>query len=328
MKLSIIIVSYNEIQYLSQAIESCLNQDCDFPFEIIIGDDGSTDGSIDVIQQYREKYPDKIRYFVMDRSDAVDVIPSIRVSNVLKRGFQEAVGAYITVLSGDDLLLDTNKLSVQVEYLEKHPHFASTYTDFKMFWNDGREIPVVMRADHCRAVFLSSLYMHISCFVFRRAALDYLLDRFCDDTGLIFSIFCAGKSKRLPQLAFGYRQRDYSIIQSADTLELNILELALCQDVVNRSGLKSSTLSRFAKPMRYVFDRREKLQDEKYRKYLASCSRYGHNYLGEIAQFDSLSTAEQRKLKQLMLTGMISHGLYLVIRKIETGIRLICPQKD
>ena len=197
-----------------------------------------------------------------------------------------------------------------------------------MFWNDGREKPAVMRTDCCRALFWGSVYMHISCFVFHRAALDYLLDRFCDDIGLIFSIFCAGKSKHLSQLAFGYRQRDYSIMHSSDELELNILEVAICQDVVNRSGPKSSSLARFAKSMRYVFNHREKLQDEKYRKYLASCSQYGHNYLGEIAQFDSLSAAQKRKLKQLLLISMASHYLYVIMRKIETGIRLICPQKD
>ena len=85
MKLSIVIVSYNEKEYLPEAIESCLNQDCDFPFEIIIGDDGSDDGSIELIKQYQSCYPDKIRYFVMDRPESKDIIPALRVSNVIKR---------------------------------------------------------------------------------------------------------------------------------------------------------------------------------------------------------------------------------------------------
>lgn len=323
MKLSIIILSYNEAQYLSQAIESCLNQDCNFPFEIVIVDDGSTDGSIDIIKQYQAKYTDRIRYFVMDRSDATDVIPSIRASNALKRGFQESSSAYFTVLSGDDLLLDTHKVSVQVEYLEKHPDFASTYTDYKKFWDDGREIPCMMHTDRSRVVFWSGLYMHISCFVFRREALDYLLDRFCDDTGLIFSIFRTGKSKHLSGIAFGYRQREYSIMQKASILELNILEMALCQDVVNQSGMKSSTLSRYEKPMRYVFDHREELNSEKYRKYINSCSQYSNNYLGEIAKFDCLPSTSRRKLKRLMLVGFVLHLCFKIMCKIETIVRMI-----
>ena len=52
MVLSIILVSYNEVSYIREAIESCINQKIDTDFEVIIGDDGSTDGSIDVIKEY------------------------------------------------------------------------------------------------------------------------------------------------------------------------------------------------------------------------------------------------------------------------------------
>jgi glycosyltransferase involved in cell wall biosynthesis len=101
MKLSIIIVSYNESRFLEKAVGSCLDQDYD-DYEIIIGDDGSDDGSVDIIKRYAET--NNIKYFVMERN-AKYYIPSIRVSDIIKRALEIADGQYVCVLSGDDFLL-------------------------------------------------------------------------------------------------------------------------------------------------------------------------------------------------------------------------------
>lgn len=68
MKLTSIIISYNEADYLRKAIDSVLNQTLDDK-EIIIGDDGSSDESQRIIQEYSAKYPEIIRTFTMDRAN-------------------------------------------------------------------------------------------------------------------------------------------------------------------------------------------------------------------------------------------------------------------
>ena len=75
-------VSYNEAEYLEQAISSCMSQKLD-DYEIVIGDDGSNDGSIDLIKKYAEMYPEIVRYSVSDRTgigSVKDIIASLRVS--------------------------------------------------------------------------------------------------------------------------------------------------------------------------------------------------------------------------------------------------------
>lgn len=323
MKLSIIIVSYNEKKYLPAAIESCLKQKSDFDIEIIVGDDGSDDGSIEIINDYREKYKECIKYFVMDRTNAVNVIPSIRVSNVLKQAFKLAEGEYLMVMSGDDLLINETKIMNQVKFLEKHNQYASCYTDYKKFWGDGREINCIMRSTISRYSFWSSQYMHISCFVFRRSALNHLLNRFCDDTGLIFSIFCAGKSKHIPLMGFGYRQRSESIMHETDKIELSILELALFQDILNYNGYKNSSLSRFCKPLQYLFALRESLSDKKYSKYLSSCSQYKYNLLEKLNCYDSLPEKEKKDLIRLVRKSIFYKNFFGIIRKVDVGINMI-----
>ena len=115
-KFSFIIISYNEKEYLTQAIESCLKQKLR-DFEIIIGDDGSSDGSLELIEKYAAKYPGVIRYFVSERTGVCtkDVIASLRVSAVITRALEMAAGEYCIILSGDDYFYENSFLNDAVE---------------------------------------------------------------------------------------------------------------------------------------------------------------------------------------------------------------------
>lgn len=313
MKISIIIVSYNEKQYIEETIHSCLFQKMPYDYEIIIGDDGSSDGSIELIQQYKEKYPSIISYFIMDRNDVTNIIPSIRVSNVLKRAFELARGEYITVISGDDLLLNSKKLKKQIEFLDKNSRYVSCYTDFKKFGLNQDDLVCKMKSTLTRPTFWSQQYVHISCFVFRRKkVVGNLLDRFCDDTGLIFSIFKAGKSRHIKGIDFGYRQRDASIMHESDDLELSILELMLYQDVLNKGGYEKSSLSRFSRPLEYVNNHKEKLSNSKYQKYLLSCSKCNNNLLNEILN------DENNYYYRKVIMSKVYKKFFAVLRKLET----------
>lgn len=111
-------------------------------------------------------------------------------------------------------------------------------------------------------------YRHISCYVFTRNVLPYVLDRFCDDTGLLCSCFAAGKAKHFPAMAFAYRQRSGGISGTSDETELNLLEMLLFQDVQNRNYYPKSTLAKFYRPILYVYKHRIELRNNKYEKYL------------------------------------------------------------
>lgn len=290
MKLSIVIVSYNELDYLEESIKSCMNSNCDY--EIIIGDDGSTDGSIELIAKYSKRYPGKIKFFVMDRvgiKSVKDIIPSIRVSNVLKRAFDICQGEYITIISGDDVNTLPNRYIKQVEFLDKNLKYSSCYIDYKKFWNDGTEEILRLRASINEKIFWSIQYVHISCFVFRRECLKNLLPRFCDDTGLIYSILATGKSKHLKMDGFGYRQRNKSIMHEADKVELSLLEIALFQDCLNHGSMKLSSLSRFYKPMQYLMNNRNAIMSGKYDKYLNETSKSANDVLKLIVNDDRLA---------------------------------------
>lgn len=316
MKLSIIIVSYNEKQYLSEAIDSCLSQMSNQEYEIIIGDDGSDDGSLDLIKWYAEKY-ENIKWFVMERGDVHNVIPSIRVSNVLKKAFTISQGEYLMIMSGDDYLCDKYKCAKQSEFLDINLKYDSCYTDYKMFWDDGTERIFKKKASLSPNVFWGARYIHISCFLFRRKILDNILLRFCDDTGLLFSILKTGKSKHISSLSFGYRQRDKSIMQEADQMELCILEILLAQDVMLSGGFKIGTFSRFSIPHLYVFLHRKRLGEERYSKFVESSKMYPKDFLGKIKKWENLTYYDKIKVYFYLLKGIISKCLMISMAVIE-----------
>ena len=320
MLLSIIMVSYNESSFLAEAINSCLSiRDVD-NFEIIVGDDGSSDNSLEIIKNYAKKYPHIISYFVMDRDAIQPVIGSIRASNVIKRGLETARGNYCYVISGDDYICDGNFFSNAIDILNKHPKCSSVIAQkYKLIWPDKTE-KLVSNKRFCPVLYWSGAYNHISSFVFRKEiAKKNLLDRFCDDTGLEYSLL--GKMhtwKYINCSSFYYRQRDKSIMHDSDPLELALLEIMLFQDCLNKINTcnKVYTLSRFSSSLIRVFKLRKLLDNAKYAKYINNCENLENNFLKEISDYDTESVIEKIKMNFFLIYTFFLSFMFKVIRKI------------
>ncbi len=129
---SVCIIVYNHAKYLTKAINSVLEQEVDFEFEILIGDDGSTDGSPEIITEFARKNP--------------NIIPVLREKNT-GAPYNEfdlasrAKGKYISWLEGDDFWIDKNKLQKQVDFLEHHEEFYSVASRSKVVDENNRIIP-------------------------------------------------------------------------------------------------------------------------------------------------------------------------------------------
>lgn len=317
VKISIVIVSYNEAAYMSQAIDSVFEQQHPYSFEIIIGDDGSDDESPQIIARYAQEYPDVVRSFIVDRGNPTNVIPSVRASNVLKRAFSMSRGEYLCIFSADDMLGETTRLSRQVAFLDENDKYAGCYTDWCEFWDDGRMEKKSLPTSICRPVFWGGAYVHIACFMFRRSVLDHLLDRMSDDTGLTFSIISTGPIKRIPGMGFMYRQRAGSIMHEVDRLELSMLSMMVYQDVLNHGGYRISSFSRYDGYLRYAFLHRSELGNARYKKYLDSCATLPHNIAGDLATASTLGVAK------FAVWVCASHALNVSLRVVRRVGRII-----
>lgn len=111
---SVLIPTYNQERFIRKAIDSALVQETDFEYEILLGDDCSTDRTGAICAEYQRKHPDKIRFITADR-------------NVYKLGGNgnrlrcRARGEFVAHLEGDDYWTDKQKLQKQVDVFRKHP---------------------------------------------------------------------------------------------------------------------------------------------------------------------------------------------------------------
>ena len=116
MKASVMMITYNHEKYIAQAIESALMQQTSFPYEIVIGEDCSTDGTRDIVIDYQQRYPDKIRLLPSERN--------LGGRENARRTRQACRGQYVAFLDGDDYWTDPSKLQKQVDFLDDHPACA------------------------------------------------------------------------------------------------------------------------------------------------------------------------------------------------------------
>ncbi len=122
MKVSIICTNYNKGDWVREAMDSFLNQKTNFDFEIIIIDDASTDHSYEIIQEYQNKFPEKVRTF---RNEV-----NLGIARTWKKVCQEAKGQYIARCDSDDFWTDPLKLQKQVDLLDASSDSLWSNTEF------------------------------------------------------------------------------------------------------------------------------------------------------------------------------------------------------
>jgi glycosyltransferase involved in cell wall biosynthesis len=186
MKVSVLMPTYNHAATIGQAIESYLMQETDFPCELLISDDSSTDNTAGIAKTYAEKYPDRIRLFVKPANEG------------LMKNYQSllenAEGEYLAILESDDYWTDAKKLAKQVDFLDRHADFGLSFTRWERLRDgelqlSGDETPILESHHHRLYEYLllrNIIFSPTVCF--RKA----LFDRYCsiaDYVDLKFATF-------------------------------------------------------------------------------------------------------------------------------------------
>ena len=123
MKVSVLMITYNHEKFIAQAIESVLMQNVDFDYEIVIGEDCSTDHTREIVTGYEKKYPGKIRVLLSEKN--------LGMLRNYARTFNACRGQYIAVLDGDDYWSSPYKLKKQVYFLDTHPECSGCFHKVK-----------------------------------------------------------------------------------------------------------------------------------------------------------------------------------------------------
>lgn len=172
LKLSVCIFTYNHENFISETIESALNQVTDFEYEIVIGEDCSTDSTGKIVRYYQQQHPGSIRALFNKRN--------LGMMENNSQTLLQCRGEYIALMDGDDYWIHNKKLQAQVDFLEANPSYSLCFHDAKILKIDGQwnHKSTCCGPENKRIVSFTDVIcdVHIptSSLVFRRTALhDY-----------------------------------------------------------------------------------------------------------------------------------------------------------
>jgi glycosyltransferase involved in cell wall biosynthesis len=125
-------VTYNHAHFIAQAIDCVLQQKANFPFELVIGEDCSTDRTREIVFEYQKRYPDLIK-----------VITSEQNVGMKRNGYRTTKacrGKYVAFCDGDDFWHHPEKMQKQVDYLESHPECGIVFADCDVYYDKSGKL--------------------------------------------------------------------------------------------------------------------------------------------------------------------------------------------
>ncbi len=310
VKVSICITYYNQIDFVRQSLESVLAIGFPCDFEILCGDDGSTDGTIDIIKEYAIKYPDNIKYFVSERTETAKSInrASLNRLNLAKN----ATGDYIMFLDGDDYYCDKTFVKEALDVFENNKdvevcafNFAYLHTDnsqeiFKQNMKEGF-IDV-------KEYISKGAYTHSGACVFKnildkeKLELLYKINNF-DDNAITIYFMQFGDLYYFDKPIYVYRQSNDSLWNDANKTEQCLINAFDYQLICASAPIFSIPLAkRQYSAVKYVYRNKNMLSsllETKYEEYVDLAKKYHDTFMLLLLQYNSLGGIA--KIKTFMM---------------------------
>ena len=179
IKVSVSLVTFNHEKFIAQAIESILLQEVNFNYEIIIGEDFSSDKTREIVIDYHKQYPDKIRLILPEEN------LGCYGQKIFVQTLQASLGEYIALLDGDDYWTSPYKLQEQVDFLDSHSECAICFHDVTINFEDQTALPRRYN-DFEPSQFsdleniLKSNFIPTCSTLYRRGLFDAFPDWYCD----------------------------------------------------------------------------------------------------------------------------------------------------
>ncbi|MBK6882624.1 MAG: glycosyltransferase [Flavobacteriales bacterium] len=126
---SVLVTTFRHAGYIEQCLNGILEQQVDFAFELLVGEDESTDGTREVCQRIAAAHPDRVRLFLRSRKDVIKIFGKPTGRANFMHLMRSARGKYVALCEGDDHWIDPKKLQRQVEAMEADPSAAGCYTN-------------------------------------------------------------------------------------------------------------------------------------------------------------------------------------------------------
>lgn len=316
MKISLLVTYYQQVQYVKESMDSLLALDKPGEWEILIGDDGSSDGTAEAAQAYVNQDPEHIRLFVMPRDPGRKYNAVERASLNRLNLVRHASGGCYCLMDGDDFYSETDFIPQALSVLESSPPVAAVAFDTWRYregqprkaGRSGRADPVPTR----RRDYLRWQYTHAGACVFRNTHTAENLEMleslaFFDDNAITLSALSRGSLVRIHRPVYAYRQAAgsvYTSMQPEERAALNLGALGACLRIMGPQW-EPAVVARFATAawMGWLLRKRFSLNlpPDRYRTYLNICRRAGFAQGEGLMRYAELDGADRRALRKWVL---------------------------
>lgn len=235
---SVVMITYNHADYLAESIEGIVRQQCDFPFELIIGEDASKDGTREIALEYQRRYPHIVRVLYS--------AANVGMNANGQRTFDAARGEFVAFCEGDDYWCAHDKLARQVALMTSDPDVGVVHTDWvRSHWENGgwrvdwrksvhRRLPRTMLEGWLFSIFYCSKILRTCTILLRRSSVmacaasglarrEY---RF-SDTVLAAYVTSRWKVAYVSEVTAVYRESPHSVLRSGNQARLAFLRSSL-----------------------------------------------------------------------------------------------------
>ncbi|GAA0871233.1 hypothetical protein GCM10009117_03790 [Gangjinia marincola] len=233
-KVSVCITAYNHEKYIKECLDSVLRQKTNFPVEILVGEDNSTDATRAICESYALKYPERITLFLHQDSNKILVRKAAIGRFNFVYNIYQAKGEYIALIDGDDYWKDPLKLQKQADFLDANTSYVACCHNAVIINSEGRQIhqsKLKLKEDRVysekelrQGAFLLTLTL-----MFRNKVRSFpkeFFEVFNGDTFLISLLGSHGKAKYLHNMIpDAYREHEGSIWSSKNQFEQRYVKL-------------------------------------------------------------------------------------------------------
>ncbi len=284
MKISFLVTYYNQAQYVKESMESILRLKLPCDWEILVGDDGSSDDTVSVVRSYMEKYPGRIFLYVMDREPGKKYEIVRRSSANRLNLTAHMTGDFFCCFDGDDYYCDDSFVIRALEVLQADPEISAVAFGYKKFSEEAGDLSfhTLPTGPVDTQHYLSSgAYTPAAACVFRncmspgrQAALKKI--GYYDDNDILINNLAFGGLYAIDRVIYAYRQTGSSTYNAMDFAERAVLNAqGYDVDVALLPGYRDALLERNRVPLLRVWFLRKSLPSflgqEKWQRYLAGC---------------------------------------------------------
>lgn len=303
MKVSFLVTYYNQKNYVKQSLDSILTIEKPCDWEIIVGDDGSTDGTIDEVKKYLIKYPDNIKLYIMPRDNNKKNNSVRRASANRLNILEHSTGDFFCMLDGDDYYCDRNFIGDALDIFYKYDDISIVTFGYRYEKKGvlGKEITLSNIATNNfvdKYKYLRSFYIHSGACVYKKSFGSKRIEDikklgYFDDNDIVINSLNYGEMYSISRAIYVYRQTGDSIFTSMTALEkaiLNVQGMDIDTKLVDED-LKKVIIERNYNSLIIMYIWKWKLQfvlgNDKIVDYKTGCSSLMPSYCFELLNYST-----------------------------------------